>query len=361
MTISDKIISDKLRGKFGRTVACGAVMAGFVAAAVLSSPAANAEGTSVQTASISNYSGFTFTLVGSEQCHRKADGPGERCIPAGSSILPAPRTIFPGQTATWDTTVSPGYDWRNWVFTMTDPADGTKYDIAYTMSSNGYYYVGSTKSGEHLPFRAWHDSTQGGAEYFVPEQPTTVKIDNAKDPRTAASVMNGLFSEAVDGSVKWTPNEGATPTYKVTNAERATSMISNYSSEPATVVKGSETSKGESTSFGTEITGSVAVKAFGASAKDAASFTADNEWGSSDSVDVDVDSEIEPGHVGWIDKAVTVASLKGHLEFTTPDGVTFDITNVTISKGDLVNPNGNLPSGITYMPDEKPLTGPAGQ
>jgi len=135
------------------------------------------------------------------------------------------------------------------------------------------------------------------------------------------------------GDVQWTPSPGAKATFQITGASRATSLVYNHSDAPATVVKGHDTTKGQSTTLDEDVTASASTKVFGFAAKTAASVTSDQEWGSSDSVAVDVDAEVDPGKVGWIDKHTDVASLTRELVFTTPEGITFDVSNVSTLGG----------------------------
>lgn len=370
------------RGRLARAVTSGAVLAGFAAAALLASPAANAATGDVEGShdyiEVSNYTSHPYSFYEATNSPYSAD------FNVDAEQIRVPQAIQAGQTTTWDAAeVANPYD----VFFFVQGAsldaanaDSTAFGVGDRYISSGTHGV-YTETYSSIPanFRQTHRGdtwTQGDDKVrLVPDPdgdpehvdlveaaPTTVTIDNDTDPTAAAAAVSYQFPRAVDGSVNWMPNMVTAPMFSVSNPVRATSMVYNYSSEPATLGQGHETTKGEKTSLGAEVTGSVGVKAFGVAAKVAASFTSEADWDSSDSMAVNVDAEIEPGHTGWLDKVETVATLAGDLQFTTPEGVTFKIHDVSISKGDLVDPSGSLKHPpVSYMPDEQAITAPAGQ
>jgi hypothetical protein len=299
---------------------------------------------------VTNLTPYTWTLDNGE-------------VPNQTYAVDPPKTLAPGQTASWSHPTLGTYGYQDTSYFFTDPA-GVKHCVLVREYQDGTYatdaeYLDAAANmyREATDFHIGGDPDGHAGHYdALWNSPTTVKIDNTTDPADAAAAVNYDLPRAV-GDVKWTPKDGAQVTFRVTGASRATSLVYNHSDAPATVVKGHATTKGQSTSLGEDVTASVSTKVFGFAAKTAASVTSDQEWGSSDSVAVDVDAEVDPGNVGWIDKRTDVASLAGELVFTTPDGITFDISNVSISKGDIVNPNGQLPSGVDYQPDEQPLGG----
>jgi len=299
---------------------------------------------------VTNLTPYTWTLDNGE-------------VPNQTYAVDPPKTLAPGQTASWSHPTLGTYGYQDTSYFFTDPT-GVKHCVLVREYQDGTYatdaeYLDAAANmyREATDFHIGGDPDGHAGHYdALWNSPTTVKIDNTTDPADAAAAVNYDLPRAV-GDVKWTPKDGAQVTFRITGASRATSLVYNHSDAPATVVKGHATTKGQSTSLGEDVTASVSTKVFGFAAKTAASVTSDQEWGSSDSVAVDVDAEVDPGNVGWIDKRTDVASLAGELVFTTPDGITFDISNVSISKGDIVNPNGQLPSGVDYQPDEQPLGG----
>lgn len=299
---------------------------------------------------VTNLTPYTWTLDNSQ-------------TPNETYTVNPPTTLAPGQTASWSTPPLGQYATQDTSYFFTDAA-GVKHCVLIAESADGSHFTDAeyldTASNMYREATDFHiaGDPDGHAGHFdaLWNSPTTVRIDNTSDPADAAAAVNYDLPRAV-GDVKWTPADGAKATFHITGANRATSLVYNHSDAPATVVQGHDTAKGETTSLGEDVTASVSTKVFGFASKTAASVTSDQEWGSTDSVGVDVDSEVDPGHVGWIDKRTDVASLTGELIFTTPEGITFDISNVSISQGDIVNKNGQLPSGIDYQPDEQPLGG----
>jgi hypothetical protein len=299
---------------------------------------------------VTNLTPYTWTLDNSE-------------VPNQSYAVDPPKSLAPGQTASWSHPTLSTYGFQDTSYFFTDPA-GVRHCVLVREYQDGTYATdaeyldaASNTYREATDFHLAGDPDGHAGHYdALWNSPTTVKIDNNTDPADAAAAVNYDLPRAV-GDVKWTPSPGAKATFQITGASRATSLVYNHSDAPATVVKGHDTTKGQSTTLGEDVTASVSTKVFGFASKTAASVTSDQEWGSSDSVAVDVDAEVDPGNVGWIDKRTDVASLTGELVFTTPEGITFDVSNVSISKGDIVNPNGQLPSGVDYQPDEQPLGG----
>lgn len=343
-----------------RAAVCGSLLVGMGAVAVMLAPVASAgaqdAAQTYESASVTNLTPYTWTFQSTGRTGHVAP----------------PKSVAPGQTASWD--ADPQHDGYNttWYYydadtgnPVTSPQDVKIMVPQQDTPGSPVYVIANQRDGggaEEASTVAHTVQDPDGDPHHVDmvwNSPATVSLDAASDQADATAVVNYELPRATAGSVKWTPQPGAAPTFAISGQSRASSLLYNYSDAPATIDKGQDTSKGESTSLGAEITGSVSVTAFGESAKMAASVTGDAEWGGSDSVSIDIDSEIEPGHVGWLDKTTSVATLIGDLEFTTPEGTTFDVKNVAISQGDIIDPHGTMHTGISYMPDEKPVTGPA--
>lgn len=339
------------RGVAGRAVACGAILAGVATGALIGANPASADtgsdGQSFQMVELTNYTPYTWNLESRNE-------PGTQA--------PAPQTILPGQTAVWDGDT--GANIAEWRYTYTLPqGNGVDYrsdkQLVDVVENNGYVRIAVDDNGYHnqtAPSRLTHEVQDAdGYQYHWDvywNTPVTVTIDNATDSAAATSAVNGQFPRAVDGSVRWTTNTGS-EAWNWGAPTRATGMLYNYSSADAKLDAGQETSVGQRANFGLEITGSVGMKVFGTSAKLAASVDLDKEWGSEDSTEVTADMDVAPGQVGWIDKKESTGALTGELQFTTPEGVTFDLKNVTLSQGDLVNPDaGKSPirAGVLDMP-----------
>ena len=353
MTKTDKKAGRGLAVKLIGAGACGTLLAGVGTAAALAAPApeapkATAASGTFDVDQITNLTPYTWNFNASISSK-------------GDIFQVAPtQTVAPGQSATWSMIPAQKGDKFLW-WTFTDD-QGVQHGVcAQDLQDDTVFTDADDMNGptESTVFHMAGDP-DGVARHVdaVWNTPATITIDAGKDPAAAAQIVNSELPRVPVDQISWTPNADAKPTFTYSDKTRATSTVANYSSAPATIDKGQETTKGDSTSLGEEVTASVSSKAFGVAAKDAASFTHDQEWGTSDSVNVNIDTDIDPGQVGWIDKVITTAHLTGHLVFTTPEGTTFDITNVTISKGDLIDPDGGIPAGIAFSPNEEPIVGP---
>ena len=335
-------ISTSLRSKAGRTVVCGAVLAGFAGAALAGAGVAAADPIGHQLVQVTNYTPYTWTNITTIY---EAGGPGE---------LAPPMQVAPGQTASWD--ADPDlYGIETWNFVYDAPeAVYPANKEAVRVVSNGAvqawagvaHHPGKYKVPEiaHVA-----DDPDGVANHFdvLWNKPTTIKIDNTVDPTAAANVMNHQFPRAVADSVKWTPNPGAEPTLTETDLARRSSTLENDSSAPAKILVDKETSRSQSTNLGVEVTGSISVKAFEVEAKVAASVTGEHSWGTSDSVEFDAGYYVKPHSIGWLAEGTNIVSLMGDMVFTSPEGITFDISNVSVSQSNFANPGGKYPSGMT--------------
>lgn len=340
----------RARALAARAATCGAIVAGFAAGTLLGAGPANADTatpSSVTMVRVTNYTPYVWTLNGGG-------------LQPGSQA-PAPQTIEPGQTGVWDGDTSATQ--AGWLYTykVTDePVMGFQYEQSVRVSeANG---LDSIEVSQGTPHRS-QDSTFAHAQTDADgdryhwdvywHAPVTMHIDNSTDSAAATAAVDGQFPRAVAGSVKWTTTKGSEK-WNWGAPTRATGMLYNDSSAPAKLMAGHETSVGQSANFGLEITGSVGTKVFGTSAKLAASVDVDKDWGSEDSVDVTDDADVQPHTVGWLDKKVQSGALTGELTFTTPEGITFDITNVTLTQGGLVDPDpakSKIPTGVLYSPD----------
>ncbi len=337
--------------------ACGALLAGAGTAAALAAPAHNtAPPIKPGAATTGTFDVDQVTNLTPYTWHFDA-----AISSKGDIFQVAPtQTVAPGQTATWSMLPEQKGDKFLW-WTFTDD-QGAQHGVAAQDLQDDTVATFADDLPAAQPSSVFQMAADpdGVARHVdaVWNSPVTITIDAAKDPSAAAQIVNSELPRVATDQISWTPNPGAKATYTYSGKIRATSTLTNYSSAPATIDKGQETTKGDSTSLGEEVTASVSSKAFGVADKVAASFTHEQEWGSSDSVSVNIDTDIEPGHVGWIDKIITTGHLTGHLVFTTPEGTTFDLLSVSISKGDLINPDGGIPSGIAFKPTEQAVAGP---
>ncbi|TWP32860.1 hypothetical protein [Leekyejoonella antrihumi] len=280
-----------------------------------------------------------------------------------------PATLLPGQTATW----SAHNPWgaRNFVrtlYTFQDAAGHTHvqqvnewaqevgdplyYSYSQDVGFDANHHLQLTESPDfHMAMDPDGYGRHGDAIW---NSPTTITIDALQDPAAAANAVDNELPRAIAAQTHWAPNPGVKgPTSVKGPTTRASSLLTNYSSLPATLGKGQGTSKGQSTTLGVEVSHSGSTNIDGVVFKDAESVTGDHSWGSGDSVNTTVSSMVDPGQTGWINKRPTISSMTGHLVFTTANNTTFDLSNVTISMGDIANTGaGGVPPGMDFSATE---------
>jgi hypothetical protein len=284
--------------------------------------------------------------------------------PSYYDVLP-PATLQPGQTASWAAHFNPGgsvYLTFNYLFT---DELGNGHQVNYMD------WVGSTGDAHHI--RVLSEDGQGaGAQESTANfrinlesdgsgrhvdalwtQPAAITIDAKADPSGAAAVVNTQLPRAKASDISWTP-ASSTPTYSHTAGVQASSTLRNDSSAPATLEVSQETQVGESTSLSEEVTASVSTKVFGFAAKVAASVTSEQEWSSSDSVTIGYKTKIRPGNTGYLVKNTTFGTLTGTLVFKTPEGVQYTLTNVAITRGDLIDPAAKMHTGMNVTSTQAP-------
>lgn len=355
--------SESLRNLVGRTAVCAALIAGFAGAAVVASASASAAVPAHQSAQISNDTPYAMTLTSDIPDGREGGG----CRQSNSQLT-APNTIAPGQTVTFDMDYQDcPYTW--WYdYSVPGAPDGQQHQTLFAGSQwdglTTFAQAVGTGFGGTSASTIAHiaNDPDGNANHrdLLMNSPVTVAMDNSKDPASAAQVMNYQFPRANKDSITFTPADpNAEPTFKRGPATRASSVVINDSSSDVTLSSGFDASLGQSTSVGVEVSGSIQVKVAGTSGKVAASVEADYDWGSSDSTEVETDTDIKPQMEGYLTTQLTKATIFGDLQFTTPEGVTFDITNIAVSQGDVPNPKGTdgTQIGLAYSNCEYPTTG----
>ncbi|VXC27444.1 conserved exported hypothetical protein [Microbacterium sp. 8M] len=280
----------------------------------------------------------------------------------GPWIVAPPKTLAPGQTAQWVPNYSPygqsGTDYR-----FVD-ASGQTHDMYVVDKPNDYksYSLDRASDGAWTESGSYH--MQGDPDHLpnhadaIWNSPTSITIDANKDPADATAIVNSELPRVAASSVSWTP-VSTTPTFQQIDQQQISSTVENYSSAPATLGVSRSTSVGESTTIGEALTYSESSNVFGFVGKFAASVTGDQSWGDTDSVQISQSAPIKPGQSGYVYRDLTVASLTGTLKFTTPEGTTFTIENVSISRGDIVDPHGTRHTGMDVSATETaapPLT-----
>lgn len=204
------------------------------------------------------------------------------------------------------------------------------YDSAgSTHESTAYFHVISDPDGDPHDFDA------------VLNQPAEVTIDATKDPDKASSAMAG-FATATTKS--FTVSAG--PSYDDSGWSRASAVVENASSEPASLQLTYGDTHEESTSIATELTWSQEVAILDVvNSELPASITGGHAWSVTDQSSQVSTMTIPQGKEGWFEANVSEATLTGNFTFATPQGITYHVLNATVTEP------GQAPAG------EPPLTG----
>lgn len=354
-----------LGSRVGRLVAagvCGVVIAGMGMSAASAAPTATtAKGATAATTSgpaniteVTNLTPYVW-----------------RYMPYYNKYAIAPpSTVFPGQTAVWSSMPAAGLT----VYTFNDAGGNPRYmSVEDHPGKSGETPTSPAESystdlpggrGSNSPLFHMAGDPDGFFRHFdaVWNNPITVSIDNAKDPATAARILNSEYPRATSSSFSVNHNADGSPrqSYKWSDYARASSRVINTSSEPATIEKGQEERHAETTTLGEEVTVSASAKVFGVAAKAALSVTSDQDWGTEDKFANTEDTEVDPGYVGWLNMRTDVGTVVGELKLTTPEGITFDITNVAINESAMSDVTQKDPLPPTnFQGDEEAYVPPA--
>jgi hypothetical protein len=273
----------------------------------------------------------------------------------GPWIVTPPQTLAPGQTAQWVSNYGPygqsGTDYR-----FVDAA-GQTHDVYVVDKPNDYasYSLDRAADGTWTQSPSFH--MQGDPDHLpnhadaIWNSPTSITIDANKDSADATAIVNSELPRVDAANVSWTPLS-TTPTFQQIDQQQISSTLQNYSSAQATLSVSHTTSVGESTTIGEALSYSESSNVFGFVGKFAASITGDQTWGDTDSVQISETAPIQPGLAGYVYRDLTVASMTGTLKFTTPEGITFTIENVSISRGDIIDPHGTTHTGMDVSATE---------
>lgn len=178
----------------------------------------------------------------------------------------------------------------------------------------------------------------------------TISIDAKANPEGAAAIVNGVFDQLPADQQKaatWRPNPD-TVEVGPTGTNRVSSLVTNWSSHPADVKIGGEASTGQSTDLEEEVSTKVSTDVLVASASATVSLFAGQKWGSSDGIKYSVSGTVKPGRTGWIVLSTQTGSVTGNLSFTT-DGVTYKLTNLTLSQSGVKLPQTTAPATNFYF------------
>jgi hypothetical protein len=273
-------------------------------------------------------------------------------------IAPA-QTIEPGQRMRFQ--LSQGKAWYSWTmanihYTFTD-INGGRHRCDYNVDSSGNPY---TFSFDVSADGSLHDST--ATFYMAPDpdgnqndidavlsHPAVATIDAQKQPAEAASMMM-LWPEGT--SKNFTPTTGLT--FNTGPFHRVSALVYNASNEDASLtLKGSDT-EDETTSIGLKLGWSTDLDILGlADEKISASITGGHSWTTGVTVSDSDQVLINPGWEGWIESAVTSATVTGNFSFATPQGITYNVLGATVTEPGF-GPHGSN-GAITFEPNGKPF------
>lgn len=350
-------ISKNLTRKLAGATVAGALLAGVgMSASLAATPSTKGDAAGVyDLTEVTNLTPYTWTFL---------NEPGA----SGPYDVAPPQTVAPGQTAMWAADDIYNQHWSTTNFTFTDSA-GHPHDVEVMDVSDGYTSSRHTLLSYSRDSADWNgaDSTASfhmasdpdGSQRHVDavwNTPTAITIDASKDQATADEIVNSQLPRVAASAISWTPTS-TTPTFTQVDKQRISSQLLNYSSAPATLGTSNTTEVGQSTTFSESTTVSLSTKIFGVASKVAASVTTDKSWTASNSITIGQSADISAGCVGYLQKWTSVASMTGTLKFTTPDGISYTITNVSISRGDIINPSVEPPIGLNISATQSPLQG----
>ena len=317
----------------GATV-LGALLAGAgmgVAVAAAPTGSTAADPTAYDTSEVTNLTPYTWTL-----------------LPNSTNTYDAapPQTVAPGQTAVWAAHDISYNHWETLNYAFTDSTGGA-HTVSVEDASDGYtsdrHVVLSYSrdgSGANAPVStasfhmAWDPDGYSRHVDADWNTPTAITIDATKDPADAEAIVRSELPQIPVDQVTWAPLS-KTPTFTEVSKQQFSSTLVNYSSAPAELTVSHDTTVGESTSIGVETSASLSTEVFGVVSTVTARVTGEHAWETSDSVNIDQDTEISPDYAGYLLEDNSIATVVGTLTFTTPQGTTFTVENVAVSRGDI--------------------------
>ncbi len=179
-----------------------------------------------------------------------------------------------------------------------------------------------------------------------------VTIDANSDPKAAQSVLATYWPTAVGKAF----DLKAGPTYRAATWQRASAQVINTSNAATTLALSAGVTHEESTSIGEELSWGVEIDILETvNEKINMSISHDQAWGISDTTTSTEEITIDPGHVGWLESAVTQATITGNFSLSVPVGnssITYHILNATITEPGRAAGGGNA---LTFRPVEQPI------
>ena len=179
-----------------------------------------------------------------------------------------------------------------------------------------------------------------------------VTIDAKADPARAASVMAAYWPTAVGKAF----DLKAGPTYSNTAWQRASAQVINTTGGEATLALSAGDTHEESTSIGEELSWGVEIDILKTvNEKINMSISSDQKWGTIDTTTSTEQMTIDPGHVGWLESAVTQATITGDFSFSIPVGsssITYHVLGATITEPGRALGGGNA---LTFRQAQRPI------
>jgi len=270
-------------------------------------------------------------------------------------IAPA-QTLQPGQTTTFQ--LSQGQAWYSWTqarlaYGFTD-VNGGRHNLSYNVDANGnpiatpFDYVGAPFYW--LPSATFHVNQSGNESDVVLNSPAVATIDARTQPDTAASVMK-MFADGTNKDFK--PTTGLS--FSTGPYHRVSAVVYNASNEPASLTLSAADTEDETTSLGLKLGWSTSLGILGfADTKISASVTGGHSWTTGTTITKSDEITIKPGWEGWIESAVTSATVTGDFTFTTPQGITYNVLNASVTEPGF-GPNGSA-GAVEFQPNGKPFS-----
>jgi hypothetical protein len=272
-------------------------------------------------------------------------------------------TLEPGQKTRFQ--LSQGQAWYSWTmanihYTFTD-VNGGLHRCDYNVDANGNPYTYSfdvSADGSLHPSTAFHmafdpDGNQNDIDAVL-SHPAVATIDAQKQAAEAEAVMK-LWPQGTNKN--FTPTTGLS--FNTGPFHRVSALVYNASNENASLTLTGSDTEDETTSIGLKLGWSTSLDILGiADQKISASITGGHSWTSGVTVSDSDQVQIKPGWEGWIESAVTSATVTGNFSFTTPQGITYNVLGASVTEPGF-GPHGTN-GAITFEPNGRPFSPTAG-
>lgn len=230
-------------------------------------------------------------------------------------------------------------DEHDWIqaaisYVFTD-VDGVRHEADYNIDGNGNPWATSNdfNADDHefestATFHMAHDSDGEPNDIdAVLSHPAVVTYDASTQAAQAASIMT-LWPQGKDRD--FTIVSG--PTYSQSTFTRASALVENTTKEPATLTLTGTDSHEEATSIGASLTWTTELGLLGlVNQKVSATLSGGHQWSTTDKTINSESVTVPGGDVGCLFDAASEATVTGDFTFTTPQGITYHVNNVTVT------------------------------